>query len=508
MVKEQIEIDLITAGKRTNGYFQKLKKLDLNQLYIENNGFEFIEGLRDEWKAEYDFILVDSRTGVTDIGEISTIQLPDMLVFFFTAMEQSVNGVVDIYRKVMKAYQKFPNERLKLLSIPVPGRFDSKEEFEVAQQWFDIFATKLADIYLDWLPRSVTIKSILELTKIPYIAYFSFGEKLPVIDQGTNDPAGLGYAYENLAALIANNLENVALLFNDRSKFIPKYKPVKITQYKPIKNRTLTHDPHWRYKLDRMAQFSQVKFMTEEMLMKQSPKVLCFLWYGEQGQGIDHFHHRLRVEFRDQLFKTELIEIAPSWPTNFENLPESCEKMFNDAFETHSLYQIPSRIRELGSGNQSLVYIRHMPLTSTKVVTLDILKRYIEWLDHYFLPCLEKDRFFALVGISYVVNNPSKFYRLVEKRKISTMHHKNTVFRILEEMKKLDKQDLYDFLQTHNIKLPYDSKERVLDEIISKTDGHYEQTLYELENMVNRAWAMDEGVDEIDEEDEDLGVDD
>ncbi|ETR66364.1 MAG: hypothetical protein OMM_12884, partial [Candidatus Magnetoglobus multicellularis str. Araruama] len=91
-----------------------------------------------------------------------------------------------------------------------------------------------------------------------------------------------------------------------------------------------------------------------------------------------------------------------------------------------------------------------------------------------------------------------------------TMHHKNTVFRILEEMKKLDKQDLYDFLQTHNIKLPYDSKERVLDEIISKTDGHYEQTLYELENMVNRAWAMDEaGVDEIDEEaDEDLGVDD
>ena len=234
MVREQITIDLITSGKRTNGYFQKLKKLDLNQLYIKFNGFEFIENLRDEWKADYDFILVDSRTGVTDIGEISTIQLPDMIVLFFTAMEQSVNGVVDIYKKIMKAYQKFPNERLKLLSIPVPGRFDSKEEFEVAQQWFDKFATKLADIYMDWLPKSIKIKSILELTKIPYIAYFSFGEKLPVIDQGTNDPAGLGYAYENLAALIANNLENVELLLHNRSKFVPQYKHV---QNEPVHNR-------------------------------------------------------------------------------------------------------------------------------------------------------------------------------------------------------------------------------------------------------------------------------
>jgi len=225
MTKEQIKMDLITAGKRTNGYFQKLRKLDLNQLYSEFNGFEFIENLRDEWKTHYDFTLVDSRTGVTDIGEISTIQLPDMLVLFFTAMEQSVNGVVDIHRKVMKAYQKFPNERLKLLSIPVPGRFDSKEEFMIAQQWFDKFASKLADIYLDWLPKSIKLKNILELTKIPYLAYFSFGEKLPVIEQGINDPAGLGYAYENLAALIANNLENVELLLKDRARFVPEYKP-------------------------------------------------------------------------------------------------------------------------------------------------------------------------------------------------------------------------------------------------------------------------------------------
>jgi len=226
LIKDQIEIDLITACKRTNGYFQKLKSIDLKQLYTQSNGFEFIENLKNEWKLNYDFILVDSRTGVTDIGEISTIQLPDILVLFFTAMEQSVNGVIDIYRKTIKANQYLPNERFKLRSIPVPGRFDSKEEFKVAQEWFEIFETKFSDIYSDWLPKTIKIKTILELTKIPYIAYFSFGEKLPVIDQGTNDPAGLGYAYENLTSLIANNLENVELLLKDRSRFIPQYKPL------------------------------------------------------------------------------------------------------------------------------------------------------------------------------------------------------------------------------------------------------------------------------------------
>ena len=63
---------------------------------------------------------------------------------------------------------------------------------------------------------------MLEITKLPYVPYFSFGEKLPVIEHGTNDPSGLGYYYENLAALIANGFEDVKLLLEDRDRFIRK----------------------------------------------------------------------------------------------------------------------------------------------------------------------------------------------------------------------------------------------------------------------------------------------
>src|SRR5205807_1238780 len=81
-------LHLLTSGRRDDGYFGKVRGLDLKEFYAKKGGL-FIESLRDEWKRAYDFILIDSRTGITDIGGICTIQLPDVLVSLFTATDQS-----------------------------------------------------------------------------------------------------------------------------------------------------------------------------------------------------------------------------------------------------------------------------------------------------------------------------------------------------------------------------------------------------------------------------------
>jgi hypothetical protein len=41
--------------------------------------------------------------------------------------------------------------------------------------------------------------------KLPHVSYFGYGESLPVLEQGTTDPGGLGQAYENLA--LANEVQ-------------------------------------------------------------------------------------------------------------------------------------------------------------------------------------------------------------------------------------------------------------------------------------------------------------
>lgn len=213
-------LHLLTAGERGDGYFGRVRGFDVAEFYAEKKGGLFIESLRDEWKRQYDFVLLDSRTGVTDIGGICTIQLPDLLVMLFTATEQGFGGVVEIVRRAAAKRQQLPVDRLRLVSVPLPSRFDSQVEFKISQAWLDRFAEELSEVYSGWLPKGANARALLEMTKIPYVPYFSFGERLAVIEQGTTDPAGLGYAYETLAAMIANNLESVEQLLDNRAEFV------------------------------------------------------------------------------------------------------------------------------------------------------------------------------------------------------------------------------------------------------------------------------------------------
>ena len=49
-------------------------------------------------------------------------------------------------------------------------------------------------------------RKILERTKLPHVAYFSFGEKLAVLNQGVSDPESLGYALNSVCRLIESQM--------------------------------------------------------------------------------------------------------------------------------------------------------------------------------------------------------------------------------------------------------------------------------------------------------------
>jgi cellulose biosynthesis protein BcsQ/class 3 adenylate cyclase len=213
-------ISILTAGARTQGYFRNVRKLDVKTFYEDKNGGHIIEALRASWKSNFDFVLVDSRTGITDIGGICTIQLPDIIALVFTATEQSLVGAVDVAKKAAIERQKLPFDRSLVPAVPIPSRFDTQTEHEIAKDWLRRFEEVLEPLYRQWLPKDVSRREFLELTKIPYTPYFSFGEGLPVIEQGTNDPTGLGHAYETVAALIGNGLQHAGLLLQNRDEFV------------------------------------------------------------------------------------------------------------------------------------------------------------------------------------------------------------------------------------------------------------------------------------------------
>ncbi len=211
---------LMTAGAQDESYVRRVQALDWPALY-ERHGFgNFLEGLRNEWKARYDFVLVDSRTGITDIGGICTVQLPDQLVVLFTANDQSFVGALDVVRRAAEQRNKLPYDRAGLLTLPIATRFEMRVEYRMAQEWLQRFARDLEPIFSEWAQAEVKALDLLNFTRTPYVAYWSFGEKLPVVDEGTKDPESLGFALETVTAILAHRFAGSNVLVQNRDAFV------------------------------------------------------------------------------------------------------------------------------------------------------------------------------------------------------------------------------------------------------------------------------------------------
>jgi tetratricopeptide (TPR) repeat protein/MinD-like ATPase involved in chromosome partitioning or flagellar assembly len=130
---------LITAGMKDEAYQYSLSRLDWKILYGEKHGYLIVEALRrsiaNELRADY--LLIDSRTGLTDVSGICTLQLPDLVVFIFNLNAQNVQGTAKVYKTVIDNRLNRSIETV-LVASPIPDVPDSLEirsgRFEVARK--------------------------------------------------------------------------------------------------------------------------------------------------------------------------------------------------------------------------------------------------------------------------------------------------------------------------------------------------------------------------------------
>src|SRR4030095_2643627 len=97
-------LDVLSAGRQNRDYAATLAGLDWDDFYEKLGGGLFFDALRADMKRHYDYALIDSRTGLSDVAEICTIQLPDILVTCFTLSEQGIDGAARVARQVEHRY--------------------------------------------------------------------------------------------------------------------------------------------------------------------------------------------------------------------------------------------------------------------------------------------------------------------------------------------------------------------------------------------------------------------
>ncbi len=209
----------VHAGRLDGAYSRRMQALDWEELY--RRGFaNFLERCREEWITDYDFVLIDSRTGVSDIAGICTAQLPDRLVVVFTANDQNLNDVVDVVRRADQARDRLPYDRPRHVVLPVLSRLDNRVEYQRAEEWQAKCLKVVAPLFRNWLVKTVRADLMLRHLTVPYVSYWSFGEQLPVEVEPVPSADQISFALETVAAVIAQQFDRTDVLADNRDAYV------------------------------------------------------------------------------------------------------------------------------------------------------------------------------------------------------------------------------------------------------------------------------------------------
>jgi tetratricopeptide (TPR) repeat protein len=195
-------LDLLPAGRQGASYSARVNSFDWEEFYERRGGGVFLEAVKEKMRADYDYVLIDSRTGVSDTSGICTVQMPDAVVVCFTLNNQSVKGGAAVAHSI---YEQRLRKGREIAIFPVPMRVEPFEKNkldlrrEYAKEMFKLFPSHLP-------PQSRA--QFQEDTQVKYLPYYAYEEILATFGNrpGESDSTSLLAPAERLMAYLTDYL--------------------------------------------------------------------------------------------------------------------------------------------------------------------------------------------------------------------------------------------------------------------------------------------------------------
>lgn len=192
-------LHFIAAARFDATYAQLVRHFNwhhFDQLYRE-----VFPALARMLSERYEFVLIDSRTGVTDIGSICTMLLPRKLVIVFTSNEQSLIGGLDAALQTME--ERHEMHQMPLHVYPLFSLVDESEE-KLRREWIKRSCHGFEKLFrLGYGLESCNLAPYFSHINIPYRGYYSYGDRIAVEEQPTSDRGSLAEAYLRFAYCLA-----------------------------------------------------------------------------------------------------------------------------------------------------------------------------------------------------------------------------------------------------------------------------------------------------------------
>ena len=99
-----------------DGYARQFASIDWNDLYERRDGYLMFEDMKAQWATSIDphYVLIDSRTGHTDVGGICTRHLPDAVVVLFFPNAQNLRGLRHVVSNIRSEAKSPRNKNIAL----------------------------------------------------------------------------------------------------------------------------------------------------------------------------------------------------------------------------------------------------------------------------------------------------------------------------------------------------------------------------------------------------------
>jgi MinD-like ATPase involved in chromosome partitioning or flagellar assembly len=211
-VKRRPNLFLMSAGYRSldaparqDSYLEKVREFDWSQFY--HNYGSFFTHLREALMTSFDYVLIDSRTGLTDIGGICTRVMPEKLVLVFAPNHQNIDGVISVATKAIN-YRLASRDPRSLMVFPVASRIDAsasalritwREGGKIRGEEIVGYQARFEELLRDaYRLDRCDLGGYLDATQIPHDSDYAYGEAIAADIDGTRDRFGIGYACEEL----------------------------------------------------------------------------------------------------------------------------------------------------------------------------------------------------------------------------------------------------------------------------------------------------------------------
>jgi eukaryotic-like serine/threonine-protein kinase len=198
-------VDLMPAGHFDASYQSRLAKLDWHRIYKQAPAV--FRCFARRLATEYDVVLVDSRTGMTDISGICTSLLPDKLVVVFTPNRQSLTGIENLVQSSVK-YRQDSRDLRPLLVYPLPSRIDAERD-KLRQIWRHGESNLRIEGYQPQFQRifqaayaldHCELSNYCDEVQVQHSPDYSYGEEVAAINAHEADRFSIVRSYQALLA--------------------------------------------------------------------------------------------------------------------------------------------------------------------------------------------------------------------------------------------------------------------------------------------------------------------